>query len=438
MTDLTCPYRINPRPGDPYEIADCGRAPREIRLLHGRAVAINANACQYCLGGGWEEVKKSIQGTVMSHGRAFDEPPLTRRRLRIGWLLPGWWWGGMERWTHVVLSYIDRTKIDVKGVWLQAGKPTDARLEAEIASVTRLYKSLPLLAANCDALIVSGVMEVPRGLPSNIPCIAVSHGSASWTKDVLRSWSKRAAKMVAVSAKAATVLPTGHAVKIIHNGADLERVTNGSRDKYRSAINIPEQVKVAGFVGRLVNDKGIRSIIEALVHLPEEWHALLVGDGPERHGCRVLAAKLGVSDRLHIPGPTLDIADAYAAMDVFAFPSRHEGFALALVEAWVNGLPCVATDVGALSEAEQLIRRTLAKRVAWPVKGSDLAEAILTAYEEDNPSTRDDRMRAAEMFSAENVGTNWTEYLCELQDELPYLAKPESKANGGCGGCGGK
>ncbi len=65
-----------------------------------------------------------------------------------------------------------------------------------------------------------------------------------------------------------------------------------------------------------------------------------------------LAVTLGVDDRLHMLGalPADDIADLYAAADLFVFPSTWETFGLAAVEAAMVGMPMVVADLPVLHE----------------------------------------------------------------------------------------
>jgi len=81
-------------------------------------------------------------------------------------------------------------------------------------------------------------------------------------------------------------------------------------------------------------------------------HALgEIRHGPQRERYpRQLAAKLGVADRLHLPGLRDDSPALYPAFDVFCLPSYREGLPLALLEALAAGLPAAVTAVGGVPE----------------------------------------------------------------------------------------
>ncbi len=103
-------------------------------------------------------------------------------------------------------------------------------------------------------------------------------------------------------------------------------------------------------VGRLEHQKGFDVLLDALARVPTV-RLLLVGDGGQRRALEERARRLGLADRVRLTGwvenPRTLIADA----DVFALPSRFEGFPLSVVEAMLAGLPVVAADVGSVREA---------------------------------------------------------------------------------------
>ncbi|QNE33509.1 glycosyltransferase [Sphingomonas sp. NBWT7] len=78
----------------------------------------------------------------------------------------------------------------------------------------------------------------------------------------------------------------------------------------------------------------------------------IIGDGPLRAELAGLAATLGASGRVDLPGSVDDhvLAQAYADARVFALPSTKEGFGIVYLEAWARGVPVVAARGGAPAE----------------------------------------------------------------------------------------
>jgi glycosyltransferase involved in cell wall biosynthesis len=106
-------------------------------------------------------------------------------------------------------------------------------------------------------------------------------------------------------------------------------------------------------VGRLEWEKGVDLLIQALHTLRQRMaHASLriIGDGSERANLETLAAELGETEAVEFTGHTADVLAALRDCDVFALPSRWEGFSNALLEAMLAGLPVVAFDLPSARE----------------------------------------------------------------------------------------
>ncbi|ARV59952.1 glycosyltransferase [Nostocales cyanobacterium HT-58-2] len=105
-----------------------------------------------------------------------------------------------------------------------------------------------------------------------------------------------------------------------------------------------------GSVGRLDPMKGHDILLRAIAQL-NGVQVVILGEGGHRMALEKLAAELGVSDRLELPG-WVDNPRAYLPQfDIFAMPSRSEGFPLAIIEAMLAARPVVATCVGSIPEA---------------------------------------------------------------------------------------
>lgn len=117
------------------------------------------------------------------------------------------------------------------------------------------------------------------------------------------------------------------------------------------AISVCENIekdKIILNVGRLVEEKGQKYLLEAFTKIEDtEWKIAILGDGPLYDLLKEQAEKLGLSDRVIMPGTVNEIDRWLTKASVFAFPSVSEGFPNALVEAMAAGLPCVSFDCDA-------------------------------------------------------------------------------------------
>jgi glycosyltransferase involved in cell wall biosynthesis len=98
-------------------------------------------------------------------------------------------------------------------------------------------------------------------------------------------------------------------------------------------------------VGRLVAQKRWDRLIDALPRLADASAQLVIlGEGALREALAAQAARLGVADRVHLPGHAPDPLGAMARAQVVALPSDFEGVPGVLREALSVGTPVVATD----------------------------------------------------------------------------------------------
>jgi glycosyltransferase involved in cell wall biosynthesis len=107
------------------------------------------------------------------------------------------------------------------------------------------------------------------------------------------------------------------------------------------------------FVGRVVYQKGLDLLLHALGRLVgDAWTLTIAGDGPQRAPLELLAAHLGIADRIRFAG-WLDgdgLVDAYHGANLFVYPSRHEGMPNAVLEAMASALPVIATRIAGNEE----------------------------------------------------------------------------------------
>ena len=144
-------------------------------------------------------------------------------------------------------------------------------------------------------------------------------------------------------------------IHVVPSGVDLAPFERGCGAGLRRMFGIPEEVFVAGHVGRLAREKNLDFLAEVLLRFlgrRADARVLIVGEGPKRADLEQRFAAAGLGDRVVFTG-TLQaelLVDAYKAMDVFAFSSHSETQGLVLVEAMAAGLPVVAVDASGVRE----------------------------------------------------------------------------------------
>ncbi len=140
-------------------------------------------------------------------------------------------------------------------------------------------------------------------------------------------------------------------VQVIKNGIDLAHFCPGNPVQARLQLGLPIGVTLIGCAGRLEQEKGQATLLEAMRLLPADVHLALAGDGSKRAALQQLAIDSGMAERIHFLGAIDAMPSFYQALDLYCSPSFFEGLSLVILEAQACGVPVVATDVGASSEA---------------------------------------------------------------------------------------
>ena len=157
--------------------------------------------------------------------------------------------------------------------------------------------------------------------------------------------------------------------------SDLTRFRAPAVDESRRASRAPGAIRFL-YSGTLSRRKGTDLLARAFLSLALEApqaRLVLVGTGPQERALRRRLAP--VIDRVDFLGfvPWADLPQAYARGDVFCFPSRYDGWGLALVEALASGLPAIATD-----QAGSALEFLQPGRNGWRIASGD-SDALLAA-----------------------------------------------------------
>lgn len=119
------------------------------------------------------------------------------------------------------------------------------------------------------------------------------------------------------------------------------------RSSIRERYNIAQDQNVVIYSGRIVNQKKINTVIEAinLISFKKDITFLIVGDGEERSNIEDLAKKLNVN--LIVTGyisEQKELFEHYFAGDIGILPSEEESWGLVINEEMSSGLPIIASE----------------------------------------------------------------------------------------------
>lgn len=134
-------------------------------------------------------------------------------------------------------------------------------------------------------------------------------------------------------------------VRRIANGIDTLAFANAP-DPSSLPLQKRNGERWVGTLAGLRAVKGLPMLVEAFAGLPENWHLVILGEGPERAAIEAAAQRLSISTRVHLPGAHQNPAQVIGLFDIFALSSKSEQFPLSVVEAMAAGLPIAAPDVG--------------------------------------------------------------------------------------------
>jgi glycosyltransferase involved in cell wall biosynthesis len=158
--------------------------------------------------------------------------------------------------------------------------------------------------------------------------------------------------------------------------------------EFREKYSLDESKFKILFVGRIVREKGVFSLLESipLLSCKDNCQIIFVGDGPDMDALKKHAEALKVTNNTRFPGyiPDHECDHFYANADMLAFPTFfNEGFPMALFKSVAAGLPVITTRIRAAKD-----HLSAPDNVLW-VDGQSaesVAKAIDTLY--DNHALR--------------------------------------------------
>ncbi len=205
------------------------------------------------------------------------------------------------------------------------------------------------------AILCCKVRGVPFSVESDSPLLKDLSGWREWLKRrVYPAWMRWIGYAIPGGSQQAAFFRyygvPDQKIVISHMTVDTEKIRRTetpSREEFRKVRAIPNEQVLFVFVGRLLEQKGINTLLDAFDLVAADVPQLgvaFVGDGPERstveEAAREYPGRIWVAGREGSTG----VVSWLRSSDVFVLPSRDEHWGLVVNEAMVCGLPVVVSD----------------------------------------------------------------------------------------------
>ena len=144
-------------------------------------------------------------------------------------------------------------------------------------------------------------------------------------------------------------------INVVSNGINTTAFNGIERDYDFRRQYAADNEKIILFMGRLVFEKGVQVLIDALPKILSHYNdakLIIAGKGGMLDELKRQADFLGLGHKVYFTGylNAKEVTKMYKCADVSVFPSTYEPFGIVALEAMLAGVPAVVSDIGGLNE----------------------------------------------------------------------------------------
>jgi alpha-1,6-mannosyltransferase len=300
--------------------------------------------------------------------------------------------GGVKRYLHEKIDYIDKHALRDQHVLIVPGAKTKVKvngrtrvytIRSPLVSRTAQYRALlnlrtveEILEEERPDLIESGDpyqlgwKAVKVGRAQRVPVIGFyhSHFPEAYLRNSARLLGKTATRRVMKLSRAyvrklynqhtATLVASEQLARVLHDwgvrnvrvlslgvNTEIFRADGSGNEAIGRLLGVKSGQTLLLYVGRLAKEKNTATLLGAFKFLqrrrPNEFHLLVIGDGPERSQLRKLQARSKNVSSIRYCADPRELACYYRAADIFVHPGVQETFGLAALESQACGTPVV-------------------------------------------------------------------------------------------------
>ena len=169
-------------------------------------------------------------------------------------------------------------------------------------------------------------------------------------------------------------------INVVPNGININSFNGIERDYNFRRQYAADNEKIILFMGRLVYEKGIQHLIDAMPKILSNYNdvkLIVAGKGGMLDELKAKVDFLGLSQKVYFTGylNSKQVPKMYKCADISVFPSTYEPFGIVALEAMLAGVPTVVSDTGGLNE---IIDHGVNGMKSYTENANSLADSILT------------------------------------------------------------
>ena len=300
-----------------------------------------------------------------THGRMRYHPLLNRDDLRLDLVMPNRW-SERGRWLPLDLPEPDEPWVHAMPIrWAEAGPATwhlhhyvglkqmFRRLRPEVIHLWQepwslvTYQTMRLRNRICPDVPL--VLEVDQNIRKRLP---------PPFERIRRTVLQQTSVVLGRSDEAIKVVQDcGYAGPWGRIGYGVDQTIFHPTDRAAGRAELGISGFTVGYVGRLIEEKGITDLLQGLAGAKTPCNVAIMGEGPYRETLLQQASSLGILDRVQIMpwGSPHDVARFMGSVDVLALLTRttrtvREQFGRVIIEAHACGTPVIGSSCGAIPE----------------------------------------------------------------------------------------
>lgn len=145
-------------------------------------------------------------------------------------------------------------------------------------------------------------------------------------------------------------------MKFIFWGVNLDLFYPKGKEECRENLGIPKQVKLIGYFGKIMKEKGLENLVRAVSQL-NNYHLLLVGNGEYKDELKKIIASVKIQNRVYFYDSVRlsELIDYYNCLDTYVLPTYttsgvKEQYGRVLIEAMACKVSIIGSNCGAIPE----------------------------------------------------------------------------------------